>query len=72
MTLAVDRAFGSDWADNEEILALVTIATSDGVSSRAVAEASGWGRRAVSRLVARLGRTASSRRVPRRRTDGSS
>ncbi|QHC66879.1 MarR family transcriptional regulator [Rathayibacter sp. VKM Ac-2759] len=56
MTLAVDRAFGSDWADNEEILALVTIATSDGVSSGAVAEASGWGRRAVSRLVARLER----------------
>lgn len=61
MTLLVDRAFGSDWAENEEILALVSVATGDGVSTRALAEHSGLSRRAVSRLVARLSKDGLAR-----------
>lgn len=54
MTLLIDRAFGSDWAENEEILALVAIATGNGASTRMISEHSGLSRRAVSRLVTRL------------------
>lgn len=53
-TQVFDQVFGTDWTENDEILALLRIATVDGTSTRVIAEASGLGRRAVSRMVSRL------------------
>ncbi|WP_353809505.1 MarR family winged helix-turn-helix transcriptional regulator [Agromyces sp. SYSU T00194] len=53
-TLLVDRAFGTNWVGNEEVLALVRIATVDGSTTREIAQVSGLNRRTLSRLVGRL------------------
>lgn len=54
MTQVVDAVFDTRWAEIEEILALVGLASDRVVSTRQLAEVSGLGRRAVSRLVVRL------------------
>ncbi|WP_368496170.1 MarR family transcriptional regulator [Herbiconiux sp. A18JL235] len=54
MTRVVDAVFGTRWAEIEEILAFVGLSAERSLSTRRLAEMSGLGRRAVSRLIARL------------------
>ncbi|TAJ47306.1 MAG: MarR family transcriptional regulator [Herbiconiux sp.] len=54
LTSIVDDAFGSEWAEIEEILALIALVADHVVTTRRLAELSGLNRRAISRLVARL------------------
>ncbi|WP_024818134.1 MarR family transcriptional regulator [Arthrobacter sp. 31Y] len=54
MTGVVDDAFGTQWAEIEEILSITVLMTDHAVSTRRLAEISGMDRRAVSRMVARL------------------
>lgn len=54
MTRVVDAVFGTQWAEIEEILARVVVASEHVVTTRRIADVSGLGRRAVSRLVLRL------------------
>jgi DNA-binding MarR family transcriptional regulator len=54
LTSIVDDAFGSEWAEIEEILALIALVADPVVTTRRLAELSGLNRRAVSRLVARM------------------
>lgn len=54
MTMLVDAAMGSDWAENEEILALIALSDPVPPTTRQIAEVSGLHRRAVTRLVTRL------------------
>lgn len=54
LTRIIDDAFGSEWAEIEEILALLALVADHVVTTRRLAELSGLNRRAVSRLVARL------------------
>ncbi len=54
MTRVVDAVFGTSWAEIEEIVALVLLASQRVVTTRRLADTSGLGRRAVSRLVLRL------------------
>ena len=49
-TALVDRHLGSDWAENAEILALVSLRHDEPPTTRQIAELSGLNRRAVSRL----------------------
>lgn len=53
-TVLVDRHLGSDWAENGEILALVSLRHDEPPTTRQIAELSGLNRRAVSRLISRL------------------
>jgi DNA-binding MarR family transcriptional regulator len=53
-TALVDVCFGSDWAENPEILAMLRLRAARPPSTRQLSEASGMHRRAVSRLVGRL------------------
>lgn len=53
-TALVDRHFGSDWAENAEILALLSLRHGQPPTTRQIAELSGLNRRAVSRLGNRL------------------
>jgi DNA-binding MarR family transcriptional regulator len=53
-TVLVDRHLGSDWAENAEILALVSLRHDEPPTTRQIAELSGLNRRAVSRLINRL------------------
>lgn len=54
MTRTIDGVFGTRWAEIEEILAIIVLSAESVVTSRRLADASGLGRRAVSRLVLRL------------------
>lgn len=54
MTRVVDGVFGTQWAEIEEIAALVALSSARSLTTRSLAEISGLGRRAVSRLVLRL------------------
>lgn len=54
MTRVVDAVYGTSWAEIEEIIALVLLASERTVTTRRIADVSGLGRRAVSRLVLRL------------------
>lgn len=54
LTHVIDDAYGTQWAEIEEIVAIVTLVSAQVVSTRQLAEVSGLDRRAVSRLVARL------------------
>ncbi len=46
MTRVVDAVFGTQWAEIEEILARMVVASAHVVTTRRIAEASGLGRRA--------------------------
>ncbi|MCI1020413.1 hypothetical protein HWD99_17440 [Microbacterium sp. C5A9] len=50
----IDGVFGTRWAEIEEILAMIVLSSERVVTTRRLADASGLGRRAVSRLVLRL------------------
>lgn len=54
LTRVVDEVYGTHWAEIEEILAIVGLAGAGHASTRDLAERSGLGRRAVTRLVTRL------------------
>lgn len=54
MTHAFDEAFGTRWAEIEDILAIAAIVVERPVTTRRLSELSGLDRRAVSRMVARL------------------
>ncbi|SMQ62075.1 Winged helix DNA-binding domain-containing protein [Plantibacter sp. VKM Ac-1784] len=54
LTRAVDEVFGTRWAEIEEIIALIVIARDSVITTRSLADISGLGRRAISRLIARL------------------
>lgn len=54
MTHVIDDAFGTHWAEIEEILAIIGLVADHAVSTRGLAEISGLHRRAVSRLIVRL------------------
>ena len=54
MTRIVDQHFGSDWAENDEIIALVSLTDVPPPTTRQLSERSGLHRRATSRLVSRL------------------
>lgn len=54
MTRAFDDAFGTQWAEIEDILAIAAIVTDRAVTTRRLADISGLDRRAISRMVARL------------------
>ncbi|MGR2751954.1 MarR family transcriptional regulator [Agromyces arachidis] len=53
-TALVDHAFGTEYISNEETLALIRIASDKRPTTREIADDSGLGRRAISRLVVRL------------------
>ena len=55
-TAFVDLHLGTDWAENQEILALLALRHRPAPTTREVAESSGCNRRAVNRLVHRLER----------------
>ena len=63
-TALVDLHLGSDWAENAEILALVSLRHDEPPTTRQIAELSGLNRRSVSRLSADSTRTASSSPSP--------
>lgn len=54
ITRIVDDTFGTQWAEIEEILAIITLAKQHIVSTRRLADASRMNRRAISRMLARL------------------
>lgn len=54
MTRVVDSVFGTQWAEIEEIIAMVALMRNRAMTTRSLAEVSGLDRRAISRLVARL------------------
>lgn len=54
MTRVIDGVFGTQWAEIEEMSALVALASERSLTTRRLAEVSGLGRRAISRLVVRL------------------
>lgn len=54
MTHVFDDAFGTEWAEIEEMLAIVTVVTDRFVTTRRLADITGFNRRAVSRMVAGL------------------
>ncbi|MBN9211584.1 MAG: hypothetical protein BGO45_07075 [Microbacterium sp. 71-36] len=54
LTRVIDAVYGTRWAEIEEMIALVVLASERVVCTRRLAEASGLGRRAISRLVLRL------------------
>lgn len=54
MTRVIDGVYGTQWAEIEEMSALVALASERALTTRRLAEVSGLGRRAVSRLVVRL------------------
>jgi len=54
MTRIVDDAFGTQWAEIEEILAIIALVHDHVVSTRRIAQVSGMNRRAISRMLARL------------------
>ncbi|MER7070556.1 MarR family transcriptional regulator [Terrabacter sp. NPDC000476] len=54
LTSLVDKHLGSDWAENDEILALLALRHDMGPTTREIAQLSGLHRRALSRLVTRL------------------
>lgn len=57
LTRAVDAVFGTRWAEIEEIIALIAIARDSVITTRSLADISGLGRRAISRLIMRLKET---------------
>ena len=54
LTALIDEYFGSDWASNEEVLALLALRNDSVPSTRELSTLSGMGRRGVSRLILRL------------------
>lgn len=54
MTAVIDDAFGTEWAEIEEMIVLVLLAAEGSVTTRRLAEVSHLDRRALSRLVARM------------------
>ena len=54
LTRVFDGAFGTEWAEIEEMLAIATVVTDQFVTTRRLADITGFNRRAVSRMVARL------------------
>lgn len=54
ITAVVDRHLGTDWADNPEILALLSLRLHPAPTTRHLRDRSGLDRRAVNRLVHRL------------------
>lgn len=54
MTAVIDDVFDTEWAEIEEMIAIVVLAAQASVTTRSLAEASRLERRALSRLVARL------------------
>lgn len=54
MTRVFDDAFGTQWAEIEEMLAITTVVTDRFVTTRRLADITGLNRRAVSRMVTRL------------------
>lgn len=54
MTRVFDGAFGTQWAEIEEMLAIATVVTDQFVTTRRLADITGLNRRAISRMVARL------------------
>ncbi|WP_170285532.1 MarR family winged helix-turn-helix transcriptional regulator [Microbacterium rhizomatis] len=54
MTHVFDDAFGTRWAEIDDILAMAVIVGDHGATTRQLADTSGLGRRAISRMVARL------------------
>jgi DNA-binding MarR family transcriptional regulator len=54
LTSLIDIHLGSDWAENDEILALLNLRHNMRPTTREIAEVSGLHRRAMSRLVTRL------------------
>jgi DNA-binding MarR family transcriptional regulator len=56
LTHVVDKNLGGDWAENDEILALLALRHEPPPTTRHLAQVSGMNRRTVSRMVARLRR----------------
>ncbi len=54
MTRVVDAAFGTEWAEIEDILAIAAIVHEGSVTTRRLSEMSGLDRRATSRTVSRM------------------
>ncbi len=54
LTRVFDGAFGTHWAEIEEMLAIATVVTDASVTTRRLADITRFNRRAVSRMVARL------------------
>lgn len=54
MTAVIDDVFGTEWAEIEEMIAIVVLASRASVTTRSLAEVSGLDRRALSRLIVRL------------------
>lgn len=54
LTGVVDRRLGSDWAENDEILALLALRHGEPRTTRDLAGTSGMNRRTLSRMTARL------------------
>ena len=54
MTAVIDDAFGTEWAEIEEMIAIVVLSTDRSVTTRSLAEVSRLDRRALSRMIARL------------------
>ncbi|SMQ68389.1 DNA-binding transcriptional regulator, MarR family [Agreia sp. VKM Ac-1783] len=54
ITRIVDDTFGTQWAEIEEILAIIALVKDHAVSTRQVADVSGMNRRALSRMLSRL------------------
>jgi DNA-binding MarR family transcriptional regulator len=54
LTSLVDTHLGSDWAENDEILALLALRHGMAPTTREIAQSSGLHRRAMTRLVTRL------------------
>lgn len=54
LTRAFDAAFGTQWAEIEEMLMVATVAADQSVTTRRLAGLTGLNRRAISRMVARF------------------
>jgi DNA-binding MarR family transcriptional regulator len=61
MTAVVDAVFGTQWAEIEEMIAIVVLVGESPVTTRRLSQISGLDRRAVSRLIARMGEEGSVR-----------
>jgi DNA-binding MarR family transcriptional regulator len=54
ITRVIDDVFGTQWAEIEEIVALIALVTDHAVTTRRIADVSGMNRRAISRMVSGL------------------
>lgn len=58
LTRTIDAVFDTRWAEIEEVIALIAMARDSVITTRSLADISGLGRRAISRLIVRLTDTA--------------